>query len=159
MREKENAQEAAAAKNRFLFRMSHEMRTPMNAIIGMTKVAGTSDKTSNRRHCLDTINASYEHLLNNINDVLDMSKIEAGKLALENVPVNIEKVLMKVCTIIIDSMEKKQQKLNVNLSKGMKLHYIADSLRLSQILKNLLLDPAALSLNSWPYLFLLFSIT
>ena len=96
MKEKENAQAAARAKSDFLSRMSHEMRTPMNAIIGMAKIAEITDDVSKLKHCLATIGISSGHLLGIINDVLDMSKIEAGKFALENVPVNIEKVLMKV---------------------------------------------------------------
>ena len=136
--EKENAQAAAEAKSRFLSRMSHEMRTPMNAIIGMSKIAENSDSVSKLKHCLSTISESSEHLLGIINDVLDMSKIEAGKLALENVPVNIEKTIMKVCNIVIDSMEKKGQRFNVVLDSEMTLHYLADELRLSQVLTNLL---------------------
>ena len=138
MKEKEKAQAAAEAKSRFLSQMSHEMRTPMNAIIGMTKIAESTDSISNLRHCISTIKASSEHLLSIINDVLDMSKIEAGKFELENAPMNIEKTLMKVCNIVIDAMEKKGQKFNVVLSKGMKMHYVADDLRLSQVLTNLL---------------------
>ena len=138
MSEKENAQAAAEAKSRFLSQMSHEMRTPMNAIIGMTKIAENTDNISSLRHCFSTISASSEHLLSIINDVLDMSKIEAGKFELQKAPMNLEKTLMKVCNIIIDAMEKKKQKFTVELSKGMKMHYIADDLRLSQVLANLL---------------------
>jgi len=124
MREKENAQAAAEAKSHFLSRMSHEMRTPMNAIIGMTKVADNTDNLSNIRHCIDTINSSSEHLLGIINDILDMSKIEAGKLELEIAPMNIEKSLMKVCNIVIDAMEKKNQKFNITLTASIKRRYI-----------------------------------
>jgi len=138
MKEKENAQAAAEAKSSFLSRMSHEIRTPMNAIIGMTKIAETTDDVPKLRHCLDTIGTSSGHLLGIINDVLDMSKIEAGKFELENIPMNIEKMLMKVCNIIIDNMEKKNLKFNVILSKDLNLNYIADDLRLSQVITNLL---------------------
>ena len=138
MNEKENAHSAARAKSDFLSRMSHEMRTPMNAIIGMTKISETTDDVSKLKHCLSTIGASSGHLLGIINDVLDMSKIEAGKFELENVPMNIEKMLMKVCSIVIDNIEKKNQKFNVILSKDLNLNYIADDLRLSQVITNLL---------------------
>jgi len=131
-------QEANRAKSEFLSRMSHEMRTPMNAIIGMTKIAETTDDVSRLKYCLDTIGVSSGHLLSIINDVLDMSKIEAGKFELENVPMNIEKMLMKVCNIVIGNMEKKNQKFNVLLSKNLNLSYIADDLRLSQVITNLL---------------------
>ena len=138
MNEKENAQAAAKAKSDFLSRMSHEMRTPMNAIIGMAKIAETTDDVSRLRYCLKTIGSSSSHLLGIINDVLDMSKIEAGKLELELVPMNIEKMLMKVCNIVIDKMEEKNHKFNVVLGKNLNLNYIADDLRLSQIIANLL---------------------
>ncbi|MCL2889383.1 MAG: response regulator, partial [Eggerthellaceae bacterium] len=131
-------QKANRAKSEFLSRMSHEMRTPMNAIIGMTKIAETSDDVARLKYCLATIGTSSGHLLGIINDVLDMSKIEAGKLELENVPMNIEKVLMAVCNIIIDNMEKKDQKFSVVLSRDLNLNYIADDLRLSQVITNLL---------------------
>ena len=131
-------EQANQAKSDFLSRMSHEMRTPMNAIIGMTKIAGNSEDISKLKYCLSIIGVSSEHLLGIINDILDMSKIEAGKLVLENAPMNIEKMLMKVRTIICDTMEKKKQKLNVVLAKDMPQDYIADDLRLSQVLTNLL---------------------
>jgi len=131
-------QKANRAKSEFLSRMSHEMRTPMNAIIGMTKIAETTDDVTRIKYCLDTIGVSSEHLLGIINDILDMSKIEAGKFELENVSMNIEKMLMKVCNIVADNMEKKDQKFSVVLSKDLNLSYIADDLRLSQVLTNLL---------------------
>jgi signal transduction histidine kinase/CheY-like chemotaxis protein len=138
MNEKENAQAAAQAKTDFLSRMSHEMRTPMNAIIGMTRIAEDTDDLSKLRYCFSTINNSSMHLLGIINDVLDMSKIEAGKFELESVFFNIEKTLMKVCTIVIDTIEKKNQHFNMILSKDLDLNYMADDLRLSQVLTNLL---------------------
>jgi len=131
-------QKANRAKSEFLSRMSHEMRTPMNAIIGMTKIAQTTNDVSRLKYCLDTIGVSSGHLLGIINDVLDMSKIEAGKFELEKVPMNIEKMLMKVCNIVIDNMEKRNQKFSVELSKHLHLNYIADDLRLSQVITNLL---------------------
>jgi len=138
MREKENAQAATKAKSDFLSRMSHEMRTPMNAIIGMTKIADSTDDMSKLRHCLSTIDNSSKLLLGIINDVLDMSKIEAGKFELENVPMNIEKMLINICNIVGENIEKKQLRFNVILGKNMELNFIADDLRLSQVITNLL---------------------
>ena len=131
-------QKANHAKSEFLSRMSHEMRTPMNAIIGMTKIADTSNDVSRLKYCLDMIGVSSRHLLGIINDVLDMSKIEAGKFELENVPMNVEKMLMKVCNIVIDNIEKKEQTFKVALGSNLNLNYVADDLRLSQVITNLL---------------------
>ena len=138
MKETENAQAAAKAKSNFLSSMSHEIRTPMNAIIGMTKIAEGTEDISKLKYCLHTIAGSSEHLLNIINDVLDMSKIESGKFMLENAPVNIEKMLVKTCGIVIDSMEKKGQKFDVAMDQNLHQNYMGDELRLSQVLTNLL---------------------
>ncbi|MCL1836830.1 MAG: response regulator [Treponema sp.] len=138
MREKENAQAAARAKADFLSRMSHEMRTPMNAIIGMAKIAENTDDMTKLKYCLSNIDNSSRLLLGIINDVLDMSKIEAGKFSLENVPMNIEKMLINVSDIIIENMEKKHQRFEVIIGEGMTLDYTADELRLSQVVTNLL---------------------
>jgi len=132
------AEKASQAKSAFLSRMSHEMRTPMNAIIGMMKIAQNSEDISKLKHCISTIETSSVQLLGIINDVLDMSKIEAGKFELENMPMNIEKTLMKVCNILTDNIDKKNQKLNVVLARDLNLNYIADDLRLSQVITNLL---------------------
>jgi len=132
------AEKANQAKSDFLSRMSHEMRTPMNAIIGMTKIAEKTEDVTRLKYCLSTINTSSVHLLGIINDVLDMSKIEAGKFELEKIPMNIDKMIMKVSNIIIDNIEKKKQKLNLNMAKNLELNYIADDLRLSQVITNLL---------------------
>jgi len=132
------AKKANKAKSDFLSRMSHEMRTPMNAIIGMTKIAEKTDDISRLKHCLSIIDTSSAHLLGIINDILDMSKIEAGKFNLENIPMNIEKIMTKVSNIIIDNIEKKKQKFSVNMAKNLEMNYIGDDLRLSQVITNLL---------------------
>lgn len=131
-------QKANRAKSEFLSRVSHEMRTPMNAIIGMTKIASMTDDVPKLKHCLDTIDVSSRHLLGIINDVLDMSKIEAGKFELENVPMNVEKMLKKVHDIVIDTIEAKNQKLDIIMNRDLSWDYIADDLRLSQVITNLL---------------------
>jgi len=138
MYEKENAQAAAKAKSDFLSRMSHEMRTPMNAIIGMTKIAETTDDVSRLKYCFETIGDSSGQLLGIINDVLDMSKIEAGKFELEFIPFNLEKTVEKVSNIIIDKMEEKSQLFDVALPDKLDSDFIGDELRLSQVLTNLL---------------------
>jgi len=132
------AESASKAKSDFLSRMSHEIRTPMNAIIGMTKIADNTSDIDKLRYCLSTIGTSSAQLLSLINDILDMSKIEAGKFEIDIAPMNIEKMLMKVCNLIVDKTEQKNQKLVINLGKNMRMHYLGDELRISQVITNLL---------------------
>jgi CheY-like chemotaxis protein/two-component sensor histidine kinase len=104
----------------------------------MTKIAENIKDITKLRYCLSTINASSTHLLGLINDILDMSKIEAGKFELDSAPFNIETMLIKTCNIINDKTEQKKQKLHINLNTDMHMYYIGDELRLSQVITNLL---------------------
>ena len=135
--EKETTEKSSRARSEFLSRMSHEMRTPMNAIIGMTQIAEKTDNIEKLKYCLSIIGNSSTHLLGLINDILDMSKIEAGKLALDNTPINIEKMLIKLCNLFTDKIEDKKIRFNIVLDKNIRMHYIGDELRLSQVLTNL----------------------
>ena len=128
---REEALAGTRAKSDFLSRMSHEIRTPMNAIIGMTKIAeGTAD-IAKLRYCLATINASSTHLLGLINDILDMSKIEAGKFDLDHISFDLEQLLVKVCNIIAEKTAGQSQTLSVITLPGMPMRYHGDELRLS----------------------------
>ncbi len=138
LRSLEVAEQANKAKSDFLSRMSHEMRTPMNAIIGMGKIAETTDDVSRLKYCLSMISASSQHLLGLINDVLDMSKIEAGKFELSHEPLNIEDMLKKICNLIIERVEEKGIEFSVDLDPDMPRRYMGDELRLSQIITNLM---------------------
>ena len=129
---------ASRAKTDFLSRMSHEMRTPMNAIIGMCKIAANTNDIARLRYCLATIDTSSGYLLGLINDILEMSKIEAGKLELNMAPLNLEKTLVKVCNLIVDKTEEKAQTLSVSLGRNLHRLYMSDELRLSQVVMNLL---------------------
>jgi signal transduction histidine kinase/CheY-like chemotaxis protein len=139
---KDAALKATQVKSDFLSRMSHEMRTPMNAIIGMTRIARGTEDQEKLDFCLSTIDTSSSHLLNLINDVLDMSKIEAGKLELDSAPFDMEKMLMKACSVIEESVEQKNQRLHVVMGKDMHMNYIGDEMRLSQVLINLFSNAA-----------------
>jgi signal transduction histidine kinase/DNA-binding response OmpR family regulator len=135
---REDALAGAKAKTDFLSRMSHEIRTPMNAIIGMTKIAKATDEPDKLRHCFATIDAASSHLLGILNDILDMAKIEAGKLELDTAQLNIEHMLIKICNITADKMAQKNIDFNVILDNNMRTDYIGDELRLSQVVTNLL---------------------
>ena len=132
------SEQASKAKSEFLSSMSHEMRTPMNAIIGMAQIAAKTDEMEKLRYCLSNIEVSSSHLLGLINNILDMSKIEAGKFMLNNIPMNIEKMLIRVCNLNIDKIEQKNIKFNIIMGPNMRMHYICDELRLSQVITNLL---------------------
>ena len=132
------SEQASKAKSDFLSSMSHEMRTPMNAIIGMAQIAAKSNELEKLKYCLANIDNSSSHLLGLINDILDMSKIEAGKLDLDNTTMNIEKMLIRVCNLITEKIEQKNIKFNIVLGANMRMHYIGDELRLAQVITNLL---------------------
>jgi signal transduction histidine kinase/CheY-like chemotaxis protein/ferredoxin len=135
---REEALAGAQAKTDFLSRMSHEIRTPMNAIIGMTKIAESTDELKKLRHCFTTIDAASTHLLGILNDVLDMAKIEAGKLTLDYAPLDIETMLIGICDITAAKMAQKRINFNVIMDSSMRTAYIGDELRLSQVVTNLL---------------------
>ena len=134
---REDALMSAQAKSDFLSRMSHEIRTPMNAIIGMTEIAGNTDDLEKLHYCLSTIRVSSSHLLGLINDILDISKIEAGKLVLEEVSFNIENMLIKICNFVNEKALKKNLGFHILFEKNMQFEYIGDELKLSQAITNL----------------------
>ena len=134
----ERAEEASRAKSDFLSRMSHEIRTPMNAIIGMTKIGQSTSDLSRAKYCLGKIDAASGHLLGLINDILDMSKIEANKLELVCENFNIENVLQSICNVISVKAEEKKQSLIVNIDENVPSEVFGDELRLSQVITNLL---------------------
>ena len=138
MKSKEIAELASMAKGEFLSRMSHEMRTPMNAIIGMTNIAQRSNEPEKKEYCLNRIESASKHLLGVINDVLDMSKIEANKFDLVIDVFNFEKMLNSVLNVINYRVEEKRQNLYINMDSSIPEVIIGDELRLSQVITNLL---------------------
>lgn len=134
-----NAQNANAAKQNFLSRMSHEIRTPMNAIIGMTTIAGAYIEDRKRvEDCLEKIGYSSKHLMTLINDVLDMSKIDEGKMTIAHEIFNLESVAESITSIIYPQAAEKGITFSMPLIDLTDTILIGDSLRLNQILINLL---------------------
>ncbi len=131
------ADSANHSKSEFLANMSHEIRTPMNAIIGMAHLAQKTTLTEKQRSYLDTIGSAANSLLTIINDILDFSKIEAGKLFLENAEFLLDKVIANLLDMLKVKAEQKKIQLNVNISPDTPRYLIGDSLRLGQILINL----------------------
>jgi len=138
VRTKEIAEQASMAKGEFLSRMSHEMRTPMNAIIGMTNIAKRSDDPEKKEYCLDKIGNASNHLLGVINDILDMSKIEANKFELSFDVFSFERMLINVMNVINFRVEEKQQSLVIDLDDSIPESIVGDEFRLTQVITNLL---------------------
>jgi signal transduction histidine kinase/CheY-like chemotaxis protein len=134
---KETALASMNAKTEFLSRMSHEMRTPLNAIIGMTKIATESKEPGKIDLCLERISSSSTQLLAIINDILDMSKIDANKLEIVRSDINLAKLINYVCDINAAKMLQKNITININFEEPRR-YIMADGLRLSQVLQNIL---------------------
>jgi CheY-like chemotaxis protein len=129
---------ASKAKGEFLSNMSHEMRTPMNAIIGMTTIGKNAKDMERKDYALGKIEDASTHLLGVINDVLDMSKIEANKMELSPAEFSFERMLQKVTTVVNFRIEEKQQKFSIRIDKDIPKTLIADDQRLAQVITNLL---------------------
>ena len=136
---KEEAEAASKTKGEFLSRMSHEMRTPMNTIIGMTEVVLKNDGLGQTvKDSLQKIQGASTHLLGVINDVLDMSKIESGKFSLFESEITLEAFLKNISAIADVHIEQKKQRFGITLDKSLPSVLLIDSQRLSQVVTNLL---------------------
>ena len=134
----EEARVATRAKSTFLSNMSHEIRTPMNAIIGMTAIAESTNDVNRKDYAIEKIREASKHLLGVINDVLDMSKIEADKFGLSPVSFSFEKTLQRVADVINFRVDERRQNLYINIGKDIPPTLIGDDQRLSQVITNLL---------------------
>ena len=133
------AEKASKAKSEFLSSMSHDIRTPMNAIMGMTELALLQkDCSGSVRELLQKISTSSRHLLSLINDILDMSRIESGKLNICCQPIQIEEEIQKVSDIICSQAEEKRQIFTVTVHNLKHRRVYGDALRMNQILINIL---------------------
>ena len=132
------AESASKAKSEFLSRISHELRTPMNAIIGMTQIAQTAPDLEKKEYCLNRIDDASAHLLALINDILDMSKIEANKFELSEALFSFDELLKAVHNITRDRAAENELTLLIHKDPALPEHFIGDRLRLIQIITNLL---------------------
>ncbi len=134
----QQAEAANRSKGEFLSRMSHEMRTPMNAIIGMTAIARKTDDPEKKESCLNKIDTASTHLLGVINDILDMSKIESGKFELSAAPFHFREMIRNTLSVAAFRAEEKGQNLSVSLEESIPQVLDGDGQRLAQVITNLL---------------------
>ncbi len=136
---RQEAIKANKAKSEFLSSMSHDIRTPMNGIVGMTAIAMANiDNQERVKDCLGKITLSSRHLLGLINDVLDMSKIESGKLTLNMNQVSLREIMDSIVNIVQPQVKERQQHFDIFIQKIQTEDVHCDSVRLNQILINLL---------------------
>jgi PAS domain S-box-containing protein len=132
------AEKSANLKQRFLANMSHEMRTPMNGIIGMSELLANTNLDPKQRDYLSTIKESGIALLSLINDILDLSRFESGKMPLYTTPICTDDLRKKILNLFAISMESKNLRFDVLFSEKLPSHFLSDEKRIMQVLINLL---------------------
>ncbi|MBA54455.1 MAG: hypothetical protein CMK89_08375 [Pseudomonadales bacterium] len=132
------AEQALATKSQFLATMSHEIRTPMNGVLGITQMLMDTPLNSHQRHLITTIKHSGDTLVSIINDILDYSKIEAGKLTVEHIEVDLRTLLDECIELFATSISQKNIRLLLNVSPNTPSFIQGDPTRLQQIVINLL---------------------
>lgn len=142
---REDALASDQAKSEFLSRMSHEIRTPMNAIIGMTTIARKSQDLDTIQFSLEKIDSASQQLLQIINDVLDMSKIESGKFDISSEPFNFVKMMKKIFEMMSVRFAEKNQTFVYHFKKSFDRYMVCDELRLTQVIINLLTNACKFS--------------
>jgi PAS domain S-box-containing protein len=138
IKSKEAAEYGKKVKETFLANMSHELRTPVNGIIGLTNMLRKSDVNEQQANLLEMLDTSSRSLLGVINDVLDISKIEAGKFNIVRTPSNIREIVSQVYGLLKFSADEKDVDFSLQVEKDVPETLLLDSLRLNQILMNLL---------------------
>lgn len=135
---RDQAEMASRTKSEFLANMSHEIRTPMNAVLGMSYLLSKTDLTSTQRHYLEMIRSSGQSLLGILNDILDISKIEAGRIELSPTRFYLKDVLSALANMMSVNVGEKQLELSMGIDTDVPKELIGDALRLQQVLINII---------------------
>ncbi|MBS1140898.1 MAG: Peptidase hydrogen uptake protein [Proteobacteria bacterium] len=135
---KEQAEEASRAKSEFLSNMSHEVRTPLNAILGLSDLCLQTPLNAQQNQHLSKIRLAADHLLGIINDILDFSRIEAGKLSIEKLSFELPSLLEEISDLLLGRIEEKNLELCVDIATEATRSFVGDPLRLKQVIINLL---------------------
>lgn len=135
---RKKATEASEAKSQFLANVSHEIRTPLNGILGMASELGETALDTDQRHCLEIIQESGAVLVETIGDVLDLSKIEAGKMTLGSQPFLLRRAIERSLSLYSATAREKGLQLNANVEEGLPDNVLGDVQRFRQILHNLI---------------------
>jgi signal transduction histidine kinase/ActR/RegA family two-component response regulator len=130
--------EESRQKSMFLANMSHEIRTPINAIVGMSAIGKAAGSPERKDYCFSKIDNASKHLLGVINDILDISKIEANKIELSPTDFNFEKMLQQVVNVINFRIDEKHQNLTIYIDENIPKVLYADDQRFAQVITNLL---------------------
>ena len=145
---RDSAQADSRAKSAFLANMSHEIRTPMNAIIGLAHLMRRDSRDALSRDRIDKLSSAAQHLLQIISDILDLSKIEAGKLALEDASFSVDAMLARTCEMVADRARQKGLELVLD-ADHLPQRLRGDATRLSQALLNLLSNAVKFTDHGW----------
>ncbi|MBH0085637.1 response regulator [Psychrobacter sp. SCQQ22] len=132
-----DAKHANEMKSSFLANMSHEIRTPMNGIIGMVEMLGDTKLSKEQQDCVDNIKVSNEHLMAIINGILDLSKVESGKMTIDHIPVNLSELCNEVVSLFSVKAHQRKLVLNYNYTESLSPYIEGDPVRLKQIITNL----------------------